>query len=115
MLVTKCCPRSDATLYYAVFLSTIDFGDTCSALVTDPLVASLGMGEYGVFTGIGELIKISAAGRAATALLVPFLISRSSRVWHVAAASHTGAAEAAETAEAAAAAATAGGDAAADL
>merc|ERR1719261_622180 len=50
VLVTKCCPRSNSTLYYAMFLSVIDFGDTCSALTTDPIVASLGMTQYGDFT-----------------------------------------------------------------
>ena len=73
VLATRCCEEEYAGMYYAVFLSLLDFGNTVGGLVTTPIANSLGI-SYGHFEPLSELLYIGAACQVAVCVLIPVLL-----------------------------------------
>lgn len=75
VLAVKCCPISRAGVWYGMFLSCIDLGNSVSGWISAPVVDALDI-TLSDYSGMTALVLIESVSKIAILCLVPLLLVR---------------------------------------
>ena len=75
VLAVERCPISRSSgIWYGVFLSCLELGNSVGGWITAPIVSALQI-QYNDFSNLSDLIWIESASKVAILILVPVLLS----------------------------------------